>query len=121
MVIVVSGSAGFGKSLAFQRKFNVEKNDQDEAHGPWGAAGIPQANRPEPHCIEAVDNPEKQADEIVQLLHETITDKLEELAATKAGEGEQKSSHALFLDFMKELQKQVAATAAPAIEDERRT
>lgn len=97
--------------------FHVEKNDWNEAHGPWGAAGVAQANRPEPHRIEAFDNPEKQAEEIVQLLQEAIKDKLKELAASKNAEGEQKSSYALLLDSVKELQKQVAATAATAIED----
>ncbi|MGZ3181306.1 MAG: ATP-dependent nuclease [Telluria sp.] len=101
--------------------FNVETNQWDEVHGPWGAPGVAQANRPEPHRIEAFDNPEQQAEKIVQLLQEAIKERLKELTSEKAQDGEQKSSYELLLESVKSLQKEVAKTAESAIDGVKRS
>lgn len=97
--------------------FNVEKGDWDEAHGPWGAAGVAQANRPEPHRIEAFDNPQTQANEIVALLQEAIKEKVKEIAGSKSQDGQEKSSYERLLESVTSLQKEVAEQASIAIDD----
>lgn len=97
--------------------FDVEKNSWDDAHGPWGAAGIAQVNRPEPHRIEAFDNPATQAAAIVGLLEEAIKQKVKEVTGAKTEEGQERSSYEKLLESVKALQKEVADTAAAAIDD----
>ena len=101
--------------------FNVEEDRWDEEHGPWGAAGVAQANRPEPHRIEAFDNPATQAAAIVSLLEEAIKQKVKEVTGAKSEEGQEKSSYEKLLDSVKTLRKQVADDAAIAIDDVRRS
>ena len=97
--------------------FNVEKGSWDDAHGPWGAPGVAQVNRPEPHRIEAFDNPATQAAAIVGLLEEAIKQRVKEVTSSKSEEGQEKSSYEKLLDSVKTLQKEVAETAANAIDD----
>lgn len=97
--------------------FDVEKNAWDEAHGPWGAPSVAQVNRPEPHRIEAFDNPTKQASEIVGLLEEAIKQKVKELTSAKSIGSQEKNSYEKLLESVKELQKEVAKTASDAIDD----
>ncbi|WP_218576328.1 AAA family ATPase [Pseudomonas sp. SLFW] len=66
-----------------KRGFDTTKNAWDDNHGPWGAAAIAQINRPETHRIEAFDDPEKQAAEIVLLLQEAIKEKIKEVSCKK--------------------------------------
>jgi putative ATP-dependent endonuclease of OLD family len=101
--------------------FNVEKDCWDEEHGPWGAAGVAQVNRPEPHRIEAFDNPATQAAAIVSLLEEAIKQKVKEVTGSKSEEGQEKSAYEKLLDSVKTLRKEVAEDAATAIDDLRKS
>ena len=101
--------------------FNVEKDCWDDEHGPWGVAGVAQVNRPEPHRIEAFDNPATQAAAIVGLLEEAIKQKVKEVTGLKSEEGQEKSSYEKLLDSVKTLRKEVAEDAATAIDDVRKS
>ncbi len=101
--------------------FDVEKDRWDDEHGPWGAAGVAQVNRPEPHRIEAFDNPATQAAAIVSLLEEAIKQKVKEVTGSKSEEGQEKSSYEKLLDSVKTLRKEVAEDAATAIDDVRKS
>lgn len=100
--------------------FDVEKDRWDDEHGPWGAAGVAQINRPEPHRIEAFDNPATQAAAIVSLLEEAIKQKVKEVTGSKSADGQEKSSYEKLLDSVKTLRK-VAEDAATAIDDVRKS
>lgn len=84
--------------------------------GPWGAAGVAQPARPEPHRIEAFANPEEQATEIIKLLTSALKERLElhklgDSAATERPNNYQKLQLTLI-----ELQKAVATEAQSQIE-----
>ncbi len=98
-----------------KRGFNVEKNDWDENHGPWGAAGVAQENRPAPHRIEAFDNPKDQADAIISLLKKALNDRVKKLSEEGSSEGEI-SEYGALLETVKKLQNSVAKDAIEAIE-----
>jgi putative ATP-dependent endonuclease of OLD family len=71
--------------------WDVAAEDWHEKEGPWGAAGVAQPARPEPHRIEAFDSPEKQASEVIKLLKDILTSRIksirtEELKINEEGE-----------------------------------
>lgn len=95
-----------------KRGFNVELQDWDKEHGPWGVASVAQANRPEMHRIDAFDDPKKQADSIVALLEEATKQRIKILTEEDGQEG----AYAKLLAGVAELQKTVANDAMEAIE-----
>lgn len=102
-----------------KRGFNVERGIWDENHGPWGVASVAQVNRPETHRIEAFDDPQRQAEAIIELLQEAIKEKVKEVSSKK-GEGDAEKSHyELLLESVGELRKQVADDAVTAVKDVR--
>lgn len=100
-----------------KRGFDTTTNAWDENHGPWGAAAVAQINRPETHRIEAFDDPQKQAVEIISLLQEAIKEKIKEVSCKKSEDQEEKSQYELLLQSVGTLQKQVAKDAVTAIKD----
>lgn len=94
--------------------FDVTTGVWDENHGPWGAAGVAQPNRPEPHRIEAFDDPAKQGAEIVGLLQEAIKERVKEVQK-RSEEGQEKNDYDKLLDAVADLQKKVAVSADAAI------
>lgn len=104
--------SGIGKPA--KRGFNVPDNKWDEKHGPWGAPSVAQINRPEMHRIEAFSDPKEQADKIIKLLSEAISQRVKELTAT-----DEESDYALLLNAVKKLQLAVADDAVKAIDQVR--
>ncbi|MFP3604642.1 AAA family ATPase [Paraburkholderia sp. SIMBA_053] len=102
-----------------KRGFNVESGRWDENHGPWGVAAVAQVNRPETHRIEAFDDPQKQAEAIIELLQEAIKEKVKEVSSKKSEGAAEKSDYELLLQSVGELRKQVAEDAVTAIKDVR--
>ncbi|UWE15669.1 ATP-dependent nuclease [Herbaspirillum huttiense] len=94
--------------------FDVTAARWDENHGPWGAAGVAQPNRPEPHRIEAFEDPAKQGADIVNLLQEAIKERVKEFQQRSAN-GEEKNDYDKLLDTVADLQKRVASSADEAI------
>ena len=63
--------------------WDVAKENWDEKEGPWGAPGVAQPARPEPHRIQAFDSPEKQADAVVKLLKEVLNERIKGIQKEK--------------------------------------
>jgi len=94
-----------------------------DSEGPWGAANVAQARRPEPHRVGAFDSPEKQAEEIAKLLKEALAVRVKELSKAKPGEQptQGQSNYAALLETIKRLQTEIASdakTAVTHVEDE---
>ena len=51
--------------------------DGDKEKVPWGAAGVANSRRPQPHRVDAFASPDKQAEEIVTLLMTAIKNRVE--------------------------------------------
>lgn len=100
-----------------KRGFNVERNEWDKDHGPWGVANVAQSYRPETHRIEAFDDPQKQAEEIIALLQEAIKEKIKEISTINAEDRREQSKYELLLNAVGDLQREVAAEAATVIND----
>jgi putative ATP-dependent endonuclease of OLD family len=92
-----------------RRGFNVKEgrwaNDTDKEKMPWGAAGIANARRPQPHRVGAFDAPEKQAEEIIKILVSILTERVKTFK-TESKEGE-KSDYSILLENVKEIQKRI--------------
>lgn len=90
--------------------WDVAAGNWHEKEGPWGAAGVAQAARPEPHRIQAFDSPEKQADEIVKLLKNVLNDRIKSLQSAEHQEGEQNDYQQL-LTSIQDFQKRAVVEA----------
>jgi len=59
-----------------RRGFNVQllrwAEDGDKEKVPWGAAGVANARRPQPHSVDAFDSPDEQTKKIISLLMNAI-------------------------------------------------
>ncbi len=95
--------------------WDVAAGDWHDKEGPWGAAGVAQAGRPEPHRIEAFDSPEKQATEVVKLLKEVLNERIKSIRQQpeEAAEGEEikPNDYQKLLKSVSEFQKQVVKDA----------
>lgn len=80
---------------------------------PWGAPNIANANRPEPHRVDAFDSPEKQAEAIKKLLMQALTDKVKNL---KAGNNEEDNDYQKLIKQVKALQTKIVAEAKEQID-----
>jgi len=64
-----------------RRGFNVQlqrwAEDADKEKVPWGAAGVANSRRPQPHRVDAFASPDEQAGEIVTLLMTAIKNRVE--------------------------------------------
>lgn len=93
--------------------WEVAENKWHDSEGPWGAANVAQARRPEPHRVGAFDNPEKQAEETAKLLKEALTARVKILGKQKA-DGQAALGQSAYLELMetvRKLQKEIAEDA----------
>lgn len=86
---------------------------------PWGAAGVAQAYRAQPHRVGAFHKPEEQAAEVVGLLKEALTARVKELSKKKTdvAAGESPTDYEQLLDSVRDLQKAIAIDATNAVND----
>lgn len=95
--------------------WEVAINDWHKTEGPWGAAGVAQPARPEPHRIEAFDSPEKQAAEVVKLLKEVLNQRIKDMQQPgPAGQADQQvepNDYQKLLKSVSEFQKKVVQDA----------
>jgi putative ATP-dependent endonuclease of OLD family len=84
--------------------WNVKKNDWDEKV-PWGAPNVAKSRRPEPHRVGAFDPPEKQAEEIVNILLSVLQDRIKKIEE-EAKESEE-TPYRKLLNNVKEIQKTI--------------
>jgi putative ATP-dependent endonuclease of OLD family len=70
----------FAPGQPVRRGFNVQENrwatDEDKEKVPWGAAGVANSRRPQPHRVDAFASPDEQAGEIIKLLMTAIKDRV---------------------------------------------
>jgi putative ATP-dependent endonuclease of the OLD family len=91
--------------------WDVAANCWHEKEGPWGAPGVAQPARPEPHRIQAFDSPEKQAEEVVKLLKNVLNERIKELQIAKHPDGEEKNDYQKLITSIQDFQKRAVADA----------
>lgn len=91
--------------------WDVASGDWHEKEGPWGAAGVAQPARPEPHRIQAFDSPEKQADEVVKLLKNVLNERIKRLQNAAQAEGEEKNDYQKLITSIQDFQRRAVADA----------
>jgi putative ATP-dependent endonuclease of OLD family len=101
-------SVGSGKRSGW----NVNKGTWDESEVPWGAANVANARRPQPHPVRAFDPPDKQADQIHELLKTAVIDHAKSL---KDDDGN--PLYAALLDAVRVFQEKAVDGANGKIED----
>lgn len=94
-----------------RRGFNVQEkrwaNDEDKEKVPWGAAGVANSRRPQPHRVDAFASPDEQAGEIVKLLMTAIKDRVK--THQKDSKANKESDFAKLLGGIAALQKKIVA------------
>ncbi len=91
--------------------WDVAVGDWHEKEGPWGAAGVAQPARPEPHRIQAFDSPEKQAEEVVKLLKNVLNERIKELQNAATAEGDNKNDYQKLVASISEFQRRAVSDA----------
>jgi putative ATP-dependent endonuclease of OLD family len=95
--------------------WEVAANDWHKTEGPWGAPGVAQPARPEPHRIEAFDSPEKQAAEVVKLLKEVLNQRIKDMQkpqpAGEPGQQDEPNDYQKLLKSVSEFQKKIVQDA----------
>ncbi len=94
-----------------RRGFNVQEQrwatDEDEEKVPWGAAGVANSRRPQPHRVDAFASPDEQAGEIVKLLMTAINDRVK--THRDESKANKESDFAKLLGDIATLQKKIVA------------
>jgi putative ATP-dependent endonuclease of OLD family len=94
-----------------RRGFNVQEQrwatDEDKEKVPWGAAGVANSRRPQPHRVDAFASPDSQAGEIVKLLMTAINDRVKSHQNDSKENSE--SDFAKLLGGIAALQKKIVA------------
>jgi len=100
-----------------RRGYNVQAqrwaNDEDKEKVPWGAAGIANSRRPQPHRVDAFSSPDEQAGEIVSLLMTAIKDRVKSHQADS--KVNKQSDFAKLLADIAALQKKIVAESEEQI------
>lgn len=91
--------------------WDVAAGGWHEKEGPWGAAGVAQPARPEPHRIQAFDSPEKQAEKVVDLLKTVLNERIKGLQSAAQAEGEEKNDYQKLITSIQDFQKRAVADA----------
>jgi putative ATP-dependent endonuclease of OLD family len=94
-----------------RRGFNVQENrwatNEDKEKVPWGAAGVANSKRPQPHRVDAFASPDEQAGEIVKLLMTAIKDRVK--THQDDSKANKESDFAKLLGGIAALQKKIVA------------
>jgi putative ATP-dependent endonuclease of OLD family len=92
--------------------WNVEIGGWDEAEVPWGAANVANSRRPQPHAVRAFDPPDKQAEQIHDLLKTAV---VEHAKTLKDDQGN--PLYASLMDAVKTFQEKAVDGATAKIDD----
>ena len=94
-----------------RRGYNVAlgrwASNDDPEKVPWGAAGVANARRPQPHRVDAFASPEEQSRAIVKLLMNALQERVKAYQATPS-DGTP-SEFGILLGKVAELQKKIVA------------
>ncbi|TPE65940.1 ATP-dependent nuclease [Halalkalibacterium halodurans] len=96
-----------------RRGYDVEQGEWSE-NVPWGAPNVANSQRPQPHLVEAFENPEKQANEIIDILSSIITDRVKSMS--KSSE-DVESDYEKLLNNIQKLQEQILNDSKVEIEE----
>lgn len=91
--------------------FDVELGDWSH-NVPWGAPNVANSQRPQPHLVEAFENPEKQAKEITELLSSIITERVKNMSVS---DDDKESDYDKLLAHIKEAQDKILADSREEI------
>ena len=94
--------------------WDVANDKWDEKEGPWGAPGVAQPGRPEPHRIQAFDSPEKQAEAVVKLLREVLNERIKGIQSQptiESGDTQGPNDYQRLLNSISAFQKRVVQDA----------
>jgi putative ATP-dependent endonuclease of OLD family len=86
---------------------------------PWGAPNVANSQRPQPHLVEAFEDPEKQANEITEILSSVITERVKNIS-TKKSEGDEDEDETDYESLLKKIQvmqEQILLDSKEQIED----
>lgn len=101
-----------------RRGYNAQERrwatDEDKEKVPWGAAGVANSRRPQPHRVDAFASPEDQAGEIVALLMTAIKDRVKSHQADSKTNKD--SDFAALLSGIALLQKRIVAESQGQID-----
>ncbi|QZY88641.1 ATP-dependent nuclease [Exiguobacterium acetylicum] len=81
-----------------RRGFDVTLNTWSD-NVPWGAPNVANSYRPQPHLVEAFEDPEKQSKEITQLLSSIINERVKSVVSK-----DDNSDYDKMLSYIKETQ-----------------
>lgn len=96
--------------------WDVAAGNWHATEGPWGAPGVAQPARPEPHRIQAFDSPEKQAEDVVKLLKGVLNERIKEMQTQAPEGGVEKNDYSRLVDAISDFQKKAVADANKQIE-----
>lgn len=90
------------------------KNKDWNTKVPWGAPGVANSRRPEPHRVDAFASPEDQASAIIKLLQKALTDRVKKLGSGEGDDGEI-TVYGNLLETVRTLQKLIVDDAKTEI------
>jgi putative ATP-dependent endonuclease of OLD family len=100
-----------------RRGYNVREKrwatDADKEKVPWGAPGVANSRRPQPHRVDAFASPDEQAGEIVALLMTAIKDRVKSHQADSKTNKE--SDFAALLSSIAAIQRKIVAESQDQI------
>lgn len=73
---------------------------------PWGAANVANSRRPEPHRVDAFENPEEQAEAIVKILDSILKEKVKEVTENLEADGN-KTEYGSLLEQIRGIQQKI--------------
>ncbi|KAA0564642.1 AAA family ATPase [Bacillus sp. CH30_1T] len=85
--------------------YDADINDWAE-EVPWGAANVANSRRPEPHRVDAFENPEDQAKSIIKILESILNEKVKEVTSNIEADGD-RSEFGSLLEQIKGIQKKI--------------
>ncbi|NQX63747.1 AAA family ATPase [Paenibacillus qinlingensis] len=91
--------------------FDTEKNEWDD-QVPWGAPGVAQTKRPQPHMVEAFAQPQEQEKQVLDLLNAIIKDRIK---GVQSATGEELSDYSKLLLQIGDLRKKIFAESKEEI------
>ncbi|MGP4077287.1 ATP-dependent nuclease [Halobacillus sp. K22] len=101
-----------------RRGYDVQVGEWSE-NVPWGAPNVANSQRPQPHLVEAFEDPKKQADEITQILSTVIKERVKSMSKNLSKEDKDtaQSDYEKLLNHIQKLQEQILQDSEKEIED----
>ncbi|WP_201713023.1 ATP-dependent nuclease [Rossellomorea arthrocnemi] len=102
--------------LPIRRGYDVEQGKWSD-NVPWGAPNVANSQRPQPHLVEAFENPERQANEITEILSSIISEKVKSMSTKSGDGGDDQTDYEKLLIKIQEMQEQILIDSKTEIEE----